>query len=768
MNFDAIPQELRALPQWVCWRWEFKDGKRTKVPYNPHTGQRYRQPGDLTDFNTAVQAAGMPNWYAGIGFEFSDDGGLVGIDFDHCIQNGQLDPVVADWVQRLNSYTEISPSGTGLHIIYFGQLPGKSIKTDAVEMYDHGRFFTVTGNVCGQARPIRGAQIEGDKLYAAIAATRQQGNQTTGVPTEPLQSVVHLDDNEVLRIAFHAKNGEKIRTQWGGDTSAYGNDHSRADLALLNELAPYARDVEQLDRLFRQSGLMREKWDRPQSGSTWGALQCEKAFRERTWVFGSNSTPEQDFGTPFTVLPIDPAKYPPNDIGLGQWVADCLKGTARYCPQAAEWYVYDGSRWVLDTAGLRVAELVKYLSRKLLACIEPIKDDAMREAFLKYAGRLGRLRERQNLITSARSVYPIQITEFDRDPYLFNCVNGTLDLRTFTLHEHRPGDLITKQSPAIYDPAARCERWERFIMEIMSGDMEKARYFQTAVGYAVSGLYTEKCVFMLNGPKANNGKSVATGTILRLFGSYGEAAQASVVILSPHGQNSSGPTEDVARLRGARFVSIAEPDKASRINAGLVKQMSGAGDPLNARFLHQNSFEFIPTFKLFIHCNGLPRISDDAVFSSGRIRVIPFDRSFTEDEQDKTLNSLFALPANMSGILNWCIEGARIYAAQGLREPLAVQQATSRYRVDNDYFRQFLDEHFDPNGQGTTTVSTMRTVYGMWCSRNEVKPFSLKAFTDALESHGLAVRGVHKKQKGVSGKLYPDGVPYVLPSTETM
>lgn len=195
---------------------------------------------------------------------------------------------------------------------------------------------------------------------------------------------------------------------------------------------------------------------------------------------------------------------------------------------------------------------------------------------------------------------------------------------------------------------------------------------------------------------------------------------------------------------------------------------SGAGDPLNARFLHQNSFEFMPTFKLFIHCNGLPRISDDALFASGRIRVLPFDRTFTDAEQDKTLVTQFSQPDSMAGILNWCLEGARMYAAQGLHEPLAVQQATSKYRMENDYFRQFLDEHFDPNGQGTTTVREMRMVYEMWCNRNGAKPFGLKAFISELESHGLEViMNAHAHQKTVAGKLYPDGVLYSVPSAET-
>lgn len=156
MNFDAIPQELRALPQWVCWgRQGAQPGTREwKKPYNPLTGQPAKagQPSTWTTFENACNAAAIA-MYAGIGFEFADDGGLVGIDFDRCIQNGQIARWVAAWAQRLNSYTEVSPSGTGLHIICFGKLPGPALKTAAVEMYDRGRFFTVTGNAIGGGLP---------------------------------------------------------------------------------------------------------------------------------------------------------------------------------------------------------------------------------------------------------------------------------------------------------------------------------------------------------------------------------------------------------------------------------------------------------------------------------------------------------------------------------------------------------------------------------------------------------------------------------------
>lgn len=300
MNFDAIPQELRALPQWVCFGAQgTQPGTREwKKPYNPATGRPAKagKPGTWTDFETARTAVAM-GLYAGIGFEFADDGGLVGIDFDHCLQNGQVASWAASWVQRLNSYTEVSPSGTGLHVICRGRLPGPALKTTSAEMYDRGRFFTVTGDVYGPAQPPCDAQAAINELYVAVTATRPQGKQAAQTPTEPLQSVVQLTDDEITRIASNAQNGELFRALFAGQWAGRYPSQSEADLALCNLLAFYtSRDAEQMDRIFRRSGLARDKWDRPQSGSTYGALTITNAIQHCTQVFDPRTTAAEDFG----------------------------------------------------------------------------------------------------------------------------------------------------------------------------------------------------------------------------------------------------------------------------------------------------------------------------------------------------------------------------------------------------------------------------------------------------------------------------------------
>jgi putative DNA primase/helicase len=171
-------------------------------------------------------------------------------------------------------------------------------------------------------------------------------------------------------------------------------------------------------------------------------------------------------------------------------------------------------------------------------------------------------------------------------------------------------------------------------------------------------------------------------TILHLMGDYGRTAQPES-IAQKQTANGSTPSEDIARLRGARFVNMSEPNKGLRLNAALVKQMTG-GDTITARFLHQNSFEYKPEYKLFINTNYLPYVSDDSIFASERVKLIPFERHFEESERDKGLKEFFRQPENISGILNWLIEGLKLMYEEGLELPQAVKNAITQYREESD------------------------------------------------------------------------------------
>lgn len=271
----VIPDELRALPQWVSWRYETRGEKRTKVPLNPATGRRASStdPATWGTYEAAAQAEGE-----GPGFVFSASDPYCGVDMDGCVsRNGAVHPAARRIVDALGGWVEFSPSGRGLHIIVRASLlRGRhTLKTewgDEFAAYDRGRFFTMAGDGRGQ---IREAQDELAGLIAYYFPEDERG--AVKAPVRPPAAVSDDDVAVVDRILADAR----MAALWSGDCSAHGGDHSQADLALANHLAFLTgNDPARMDSLFRRSGLMREKWDQPRGESTYGAMTIDRALRQ--------------------------------------------------------------------------------------------------------------------------------------------------------------------------------------------------------------------------------------------------------------------------------------------------------------------------------------------------------------------------------------------------------------------------------------------------------------------------------------------------------
>lgn len=363
----SIPAELAALAQWVCWG---APGKARKCPYNPRTGYPAKagQPDTWADLATATAAVNA-GYYEGVGFEFNG-GGIVGVDFDHCIQDGKLDAWAAAWVERFNSYTEVSPSGTGLHILCRGKLPGEAVKKPRGEMYDRARYFTITGKPWdGPAKPLRDAQEAVTALYEELQAeTRKAAERPTEARTAP-PGAVSIEDAPLIEKMKRGRNGAEFSRLWAGDISAYPS-HSEADIALCNALAWWTNcDASRVDRLFRQSGLMREKWDRQQSGTTYGAITVQNAVNTCRGGYDPGEYFRQQAAREFMptpagplslvdIAPEDNQRYGLNDIGNGNLFADWYKEKARFVPERKQWYIYDGKVWKPDTGGLKIGRAV--------------------------------------------------------------------------------------------------------------------------------------------------------------------------------------------------------------------------------------------------------------------------------------------------------------------------------------------------------------------------------------------------------------------------
>ena len=250
----------------------------------------------------------------------------------------------------------------------------------------------------------------------------------------------------------------------------------------------------------------------------------------------------------------------------------------------------------------------------------------------------------------------------------------------------------------------------------MVKDNEKIIFLQKALGYALTGKTNHECFFILYGPSTRNGKGTCMETIVHLLGDYGKSARPET-FTQKKASSGSGPSEDIARLAGARFVNVSEPDKKMQLSAALVKTLTG-NDTINARFLNENSLEFKPQFKLFINTNHLPTVTDNTLFSSGRVMVIPFERHFAEHERDAGLKAELGTPESLSGILNWCLQGLQMLNETGLTVPEAVQEATDQYRQQSDKIGRFLAEEMEIDASAEINRDDVYTLYKLWCFQN--------------------------------------------------
>lgn len=746
-NFENLPNIIKKSGKICLWNYETVNGRKTKVPYQ-FSGARADSTNEDTfcSFNEAVSVA---NYYDGIGLGIFDP--FIAVDIDHCVEDGKLSETARYIVEKLNSYTEYSPSGTGIRIL--GILENDFIydkekyyihnSKAGVEIYAAGftnKYVTMTGNII-------------DNYSSSLSVIQNEAltdvlNRYMIKPTKAIVREVgdvpgsSLTDKEVLKMAKSAKNKKKFKELWSGKLAKEKTDKSQQeyDLALCSILAFWCGgDMEQMDRLFRESGLYREKWERDDYRTntlTKAVTGCEsfyipkEAYMEDEYAFVLE-----------TLYGLDPAynsRYGGNDLGFGRLFADVFKDIARYVPDRKKWYVYDGSRWIPDIESAKTIELCKALADAIGHYTADLKDPEARNFWFDMSKKWNTRRNRDIYLKEAQSVYPISMREFDANKYLLNCKNGTLDLKTGEFKNHCPEDKLSKIAPVNYDKYARNERWLSFIKEVMSYDEEKAIFLQKILGYGISGDTRHECMFFLYGETTRNGKGTLMESVLSVLGDYGMATRPET-IAQKQNVNSQGPSEDIARLAGIRFANISEPSRGLYLNTAQVKSMTG-NDTLNARFLNENSFDFRPQFKLYVNTNYLPVINDLTLFSSGRVIVIPFDRHFEEWEQDKSLKEEFGTDEVKSAILNWLIDGFNLLQTEGLKLPDIVKKAIREYEYESNKVVQFKDECLTEFTGYKLRTKEIYETYKRWNEKNGYYAESYKNFLPELRKIGKVDR----------------------------
>jgi len=335
-------------------------------------------------------------------------------------------------------------------------------------------------------------------------------------------------------------------------------------------------------------------------------------------------------------------------------------------------------------------------------------------------------------LASTEEGVPVGIDDLDADPWLLNVLNGTVDLRTGEPRPYDPDDLISRLAPVEYNPDATCPTWLAFVSRIMSGDIDLISYLQRSVGYSLTGSTREQVLFLPYGTGAN-GKTTAVETVRAMLGDYAQQMPAAALM-----ERRSESTNDIARLRGARFVSAAETNSGHSLNEALVKAVSG-GDRVTARFLYQENTEFHVSGKIWLATNNRPTVRELGEALWRRLRVIPFEVTIPVAERDPDL--LDKLIAELPGILAWAVQGCRAWQRDGLQTPAEVQNATDEYRTESDPLAPFLEDCCIRGSDYWAASADLYNAYTFYCEHSHETPaVSSKAFQHQLRAHGLVPR----------------------------
>ena len=465
---------------------------------------------------------------------------------------------------------------------------------------------------------------------------------------------------------------------------------------------------------------------------------------EMTWLAGEGGTISTVHPSPIVVGAanlLDPSTL--TDIGLGRRLVAESGGCLRFAHDTGRWYWYDGRRWVEDSNAIHAKQIAKTSAEQIWRQLSEMPPTQSAKSATKFALEANKRRSIDNAVALALSepLLAVRTEEFNSDPWVLNCENGILDLRTFDLRKHHPDDLVTQLANVEYDPLAFCPKWNVFIKTITCGDKGLAAFLQRSFGLVLSADQSEQAIWIHYGT-GSNGKGTLLSVVMDVLGHYaGPGNVGSFVNKKQEGDRSRA----VASMVGKRLIFAQETDDGCRLSEQAVKEFTGS-DPVAYRRLYQEEAITFPTWHIHLAVNERPQIrgTDNGIWR--RVKLVPWNHRFSGEDQRKREDIHAEFMEERSGILNWLLMGLTDWRMRGLQEPESVKVAINEYREESDTIAAWIADECHIHPQAVTRATELYTAYREWCRRTGHRAFTQNKFGRELESRGF------RKEKPTHGE----------------
>ena len=819
-KYEKIPLEIKKTRRWVGYKVETRDGKQTKVPYNAILGTyaKSSDPSTWTTFGVAISGC-VKYSFDGIGFmlgkDTETDTHYLGIDLDNH-DEPDFQEIAEDFIETLNSYTEYSHSGKGIHIICKGQKPVGRCRKSNIEMYDNGRFFTMSGNViknlpiaerCKEVQELWERYIKDKEIQSYLEANNSEdGGITFGKNYRAAiieKTPTNMDDYELMDKIRSSRYGDEFNNLYNGNISSYGGDHSSADLALCKILAFWTGcDKFQMDRIFRSSGLMREKWNQKRSetnrrgiilsAGTYGSQTIELAIANQQDVYRPASEKNvfiQNTGAPIESTTelvefdekLDPIvsiksifkTYPLNDTGNAECFYDYFGEYFKFNKDNNTFMFWNGKTWTKDIKGVvrkYANKLIDVLKSKIVNTNKQIEAaskkgedgllkikelEAIKKAQLENVKRVSNKAGKDAMLSELHELHdlPVINSEFDIQDYLLNTDSGVVDLHTGEIQSFNKTLKLSKNTNCKVD-FTEPKVWLKFLHDIFKRPKEEEteeliETIQMALGESLTGRTNKEHLYIMYG-HGSNGKSTFIKVVNDIFGDYGTSVNSDLLVQS---NNSSQSNEfSLSALLGARMVSTSETAEGKRLDEVVIKKILG-GEKINAQFKYGQPFAFMPTFSPWMSTNNKPIIRATDFGTWRRIFFIPFLNTFTEETKDVEMPKKLAI--EKAQILGWMIQGAvRLYTEfqDKLPKPKCLEEALSDYKRELDVIVTFLNDRCIPIVDAQVDAAFLYQEYKEWAKNNSEYLFSESRFKQEMPKKG------YKLVKDANGKWVYSGI----------